>query len=294
MSGRDLFDVLIRAVQRHRPPPPPLALERLFRPSMERFAAVRKTSVPVLLDGLIEPASHETWALPRLRERFGQRVVSAFKTQEGRLSCDAHRGVAFDTVRFGEYIDGLERGNPPEMYLAAPGDTWLPELNDDLRPPEYCRNAAWRNSRFWLSPPQTSTPLHRDVAENIFLQLVGRKRFLLYSPSASPWLYSNPLRSAQPNFSRFDPDKPDYERFPLSREVQPLEVILEPGDAIYLPSRWWHQVRSLDVSVSFNYWFADNALALIVRAAEFVKRARGLEIYGLEQRRRISAKLNAP
>jgi len=114
------------------------------------------------------------------------------------------------------------------------------------------------------------------LVENLFVQLVGRKRFYLYSPAATPWLYSYPLRSALPNYSRFDPEQPDYEQFPRSRAVQPLEVILEPGDALYLPSRWWHQVRSLDVSVSFNVWWAVGTHSLVVRAVEFARRVRQL------------------
>src|SRR6185369_14845378 len=96
------------------------------------------------------------------------------------------------------------------------------------------------------------------------------------------WLYSNSFRSALPNFSQVDPENPDYDRFPLCRDVAPVEVLLGPGDALYLPSRWWHHVRSLEVSTSFNFWFADGLLAYAVKAAEFVKRRRRLEIYGLE------------
>jgi hypothetical protein len=129
------------------------------------------------------------------------------------------------------------------------------------------------------------------VAENIYFQLIGRKRFFLYPPAYTPWLYSYPLRSALPNYSRFDPEAPDYDRFPLSRDVQPLEVILEPGDAMYLPSRWWHQVRSLDVSVSFNFWWAYGTLSLAVRAAEYIKRVRNLEVFGLENSHRPSGTL---
>jgi hypothetical protein len=294
LSGRYLFDALMRAAYRYRPPPQPSVPERLFRPAIERFAAFRKASLPVLLDGLIDTqGSPATWSLSRLRDRFADRVISVLPTQSGRVSSDVHTGVSFEAVRFGEYIDRLERGDHPEAYLITPGDTWLPELNEDLPPPEYCRQAAWRISRFWLSAPQTSSPLHHDVAENIFFQLAGRKRFYLYSPSASPWLYSNPFRSALPNYSRFDPEQPDYEHFPLSRDVRPLELILEPGTALYLPSRWWHQVRSLDLSVSFNFWFADGALSMAVRAAELVKRLRGLEIYGLEARLRTAEQLGA-
>jgi hypothetical protein len=292
MCVRDVLDAATRSVR--RPPPPPSPLKRFVRPSMERFAALRRAAIPVRLDGLVEEGpALASWSLSSLRERFADRVISVIPTNDGRLVSDVHNGVEFETVRFGDYVDLVERGERPTSYLAAPAHTWLPELIDDFPPPEYCRNAPWQNTRFWLSAAHTSAPLHRDVAENIFFQLVGRKRFYLYPPAAAPWLYSNPLSSALPNYSRFDPEKPDYERFPLSRQIQPLEVILEPGDAIYLPSRWWHQVRSLDSSVSLNFWWAYGALSVAVRAAEFIKRVRGLEIYGLEARLRASGQLSA-
>lgn len=222
--------------------------------------------------------------LARLRERFGDRVVSGSPTRAGRLLSDPRNGLAFETVRLGDYVASLERGDWPEAYLHGPGDTWLPELNEDVQPPECCRAASWRVSRFWLSPPETSSPLHRHGAENIFYQVLGRKRFYLYPPAATPWLYSNGMGSALPNYSRFDADAPDYVRFPLSRLVEPLQVVLGAGDAIYIPSGWWHQVRSLDVSLSWNFFFADGVLALAQRGVELLKRMRGLEIYGLTQR----------
>lgn len=283
-SGRDLFDALVRIIHRGRPPRP-LAIERIARPSIERFEVYRKRSVPVLIDGLsADWPARSNWSLARLRERFADRLISVIPTRQGRLCTDVDTGVAFRAMRFGDYLDVLERGERPDSYLIEPGNNWIPELSDDVRVPEYCRNAAWRNTRFWLSAANTSAPLHRDVAENLFFQIVGRKRFFLYPPAASPWLYSNPFRSGLPNYSRFDAEAPDYDRFPLSREVRPIEMVLHPGDALYLPSRWWHQTRSLELSASYNFWWADGALALMVRAAEFVKRKRGLEIYGLESR----------
>jgi hypothetical protein len=262
--------------------------DRLVQPSIEEFARVRGRR-PVLLAGLVGDGEIDRWSLAALRERCGNRQASVIPLHDGRIGADARRGVMFDAVRFGDYLDRLERGDRPDAYLAVPPETWLPEVHEAFPPPEYCRRAAWRNSRLWISGPETSVPLHHDVAENIFIQLVGRKRFLLYPATASPWLYSNPFRSALPNFSRFDPEAPDYARFPLSRAVRPVSVVVGPGDALYLPSRWWHQVRSLELSVSINFWFADGWLARIVRLAEFVKRARKLEIYGLEAQRAENA-----
>lgn len=287
LLSRDLVDLLARSARLRRAPSKTERPQRLRRPSLEQLDAFRRSSRPVLLDGLLEERQASGGlTLDDLRRRIGDREVSVIRTKSGRLEGDTQRGLSFETVRVAEYLDRLERGEPIECYVATPGERWLPELSDELPRPIYCRDSAWVNSRFWLGPAGTCTPLHRDVAENVFVQLIGRKRFFLYPPAATAWLYSNGIRSALPNFSRFDPEKPDYERFPLAREVEPVEVVLEAGEAMYLPSRWWHQVRSLDVSASLNFWFANGALAVLVRLAEFVKRARRLEIYGLEARLR--------
>src|SRR5262249_56196082 len=126
--------------------------ERLLRRRMERLGSFGRVSVPLVLDGLLdEQAGPTNWSLPLLRERFGDRQVSVILTTDGRLRGDVQRGLAFETVLFGDYIDRLEQGEQPEAYLAAPTDTWLPEVLEDIAPPQYCRNAGWRNSRFWLS-----------------------------------------------------------------------------------------------------------------------------------------------
>lgn len=282
MSGRSAIDAVFRSL---RPPPPTPTIDRLTRPPLSTFQQYRSAGQPVVLEGLLDEWPHrELWTLAGLRERYGDRQISAISTVDGRLNGDARAGLSFAAVRLADYVDQLEQGVPLDLYLSAPGASWMPELEETLSTPAYCRDASWRNSRFWMGPAGTHTPLHRDVAENIFFQLVGRKRFLIYPPAATPWLYSHPFRSALPNFSRYDPSDRDDPRFPLGRRVQPIEIVLGPGDAMFLPSRWWHDVRSLDISVSYNFWFADRWLAWVVRAAEYLKHRRKLEIYGLEAR----------
>lgn len=282
VSGRSLFDGLLRTW--YGAPPSTPTLERHRRPTQAQFDAFRRAGRAVLLDGLLEEwPNHATFTLDGLRKRFGDRRLPVMGTDAGRLRTDVEAGVSFATMRLDDYLDRIARDEPVEGYLATPMNTWLPELNADMPPPSYCRAAPWHNARLWVSRTGTTTPLHRDVAHNVFVQLAGRKRFLLYPPAAAPWLYSHDFRSALPNYSQVDPERPDHDRFPLSRGVRPLALELGPGDAIYLPSRWWHHVRTLEPSLSVAFWWADGAVALAVRAAEFVKRVRGLEIYGLER-----------
>jgi hypothetical protein len=52
--------------------------------------------------------------------------------------------------------------------------------------------------------------------------------------------------------------RPDFDRFPRFRDALAVAqmVELEPGDAIYIPSLWWHHVQSLhSLNILVNYWW---------------------------------------
>jgi ribosomal protein L16 Arg81 hydroxylase len=53
-----------------------------------------------------------------------------------------------------------------------------------------------------------------------------------------------------------------------------LVAELGPGDVIYIPRGWWHHVRTLDLSISVNFWWARGMRRLLVQAADYVKRVR--------------------
>jgi len=79
-------------------------------------------------------------------------------------------------------------------------------------------------------------------------QISGRKRWRFISPLDTPKVYNfNGV------FSPIDVENPDLERYPLFEQVKMLEVIVEPGETVFLPLGWWHQVTSLDVSISFSF-----------------------------------------
>jgi ribosomal protein L16 Arg81 hydroxylase len=108
-------------------------------------------------------------------------------------------------------------------------------------------------ARFWIGPAKTVTPLHCDYDDNIFAQIWGRKRIFLAPPHHDEFLYpreANALLFGSP----FDPEAPDYDRFPLARQASLIECIVEPGDMLYVPAGWYHQVRAQTFSLSANRW----------------------------------------
>ena len=69
-------------------------------------------------------------------------------------------------------------------------------------------------------------------------------------------LYPYPLESSASHVSYIDLEQPDFARYPRFREACALAGVIEPGELLYLPAYWWHHVRSLQVSISVNFWWA--------------------------------------
>ena len=129
-------------------------------------------------------------------------------------------------------------------------DDWLLQVPEALRP-----NLLW----LFIGPPGTGFPLHLDVGHTAAwnVQLQGRKAWFAVHPGSSHCLYDGEA----------DLFLPDFERFPLLREVRAWQGILEPGEAIYLPSLCWHQTQILEISVALsgNYCNASNVEAVLQR-----------------------------
>jgi len=111
------------------------------------------------------------------------------------------------------------------------------------------------------------SPCHYDPQDNMFAQVRGFKRVLLFHPRHIRSLYPWPVHHPQDRQSRVDFDAPDLTNFPKFAELEGkgLETVVGPGDVLHIPPGWWHHIEMLPspkgeiVSVSFWYpapkWF---------------------------------------
>lgn len=111
----------------------------------------------------------------------------------------------------------------------------------------------------WLGNRSRIAP-HYDLPDNLACVAAGRRRFTLFPPEQLPNLYVGPIDftpAGQP-VSLVDLRQPDFERFPrFAQALAHAQVAeLEAGDAIYIPSMWWHQVEALEAfNLLINYWW---------------------------------------
>ena len=113
----------------------------------------------------------------------------------------------------------------------------------------------------WIGNRSRTAP-HWDLPHNIACVAAGTRRFTLFPPEQLPNMYSGPLEftpAGQP-ISLVDLHEPDFREFP--RFAEALEhsqvAVLEPGDALFVPSMWWHHVECLSpLGVMMNHWWRE-------------------------------------
>lgn len=127
----------------------------------------------------------------------------------------------------------------------------------------------------WLTQAGAVTPCHYDNYRNFYVQMRGRKHFLIMPPASHSRLYPHPAlhpahRSAR---VRVRPGEPlsaeEAEMYPAYRNLSATEVNLAPGEVLFLPAMWFHQVTAVDSTVSLNIWSKDRAIQDAAVATEY-------------------------
>ncbi|MDP9785923.1 cupin-like domain-containing protein [Pseudomonas fluorescens] len=180
--------------------------------------------------------------------RHGDYVKKTFSTERD-----------FRSTSMADFIASLDSpavkgsdGEPP-AYM---GNNILPErLMKQIKYPPYFDPSLFIPPRIWIGPKGTLTPLHRDDTDNLFAQVWGEKTFTLAAPHHREALgtWSTAPQGGLDGCD-FNPDAPDYQRFPHARDVTFMRVTLGAGDLLFLPEGWFHQVESVSTSLSVNFW----------------------------------------
>ncbi|XP_066151178.1 bifunctional peptidase and arginyl-hydroxylase JMJD5-like isoform X2 [Euwallacea fornicatus] len=135
----------------------------------------------------------------------------------------------------------------------------ITELREDIRVPDYCccslnyLESSEPDINAWLGPKGTVSPLHQDPKNNILAQVYGTKRLLLFSPEDTPYLYPHGEKMLS-NTAQVDPLKPD-DKFPDFNKAKMYKCLLQPGEMLFIPQKWWHHVTALDKSFSVSFWW---------------------------------------
>ncbi|XP_043729895.1 HSPB1-associated protein 1 isoform X2 [Cervus elaphus] len=105
-----------------------------------------------------------------------------------------------------------------------------------------------QESTLWIGSLGAHTPCHLDTYGcNLVFQVQGRKRWHLFPPEDTPFLYPTRIPYEESSvFSKINVVNPDLKRFPQFRKAQRHMVTLSPGQVLFVPRHWWHYVESID------------------------------------------------
>ncbi|MES1970841.1 MAG: cupin-like domain-containing protein [Pseudomonadota bacterium] len=156
----------------------------------------------------------------------------------------------------------LDDPHAPSFYIGSTDlDLYLPGLRADN---DLVLNAAMFEAHppivsIWIGN-RTTASAHYDMSNNIACCMVGRRRFTLFPPDQVHNLYPGPLEPTPGGqvVSMVDFRAPDLDRYPrFAAALAAAEVAeLEPGDILFYPALWWHQVEALDgFNAMINYWW---------------------------------------
>ena len=164
----------------------------------------------------------------------------------------------------------LERlGEPRDESLATlyvgstPVDDWLPgfRADNDVAVPGDDAIAS-----FWLGN-RTRISAHYDFPDNLACAIAGERRVTLFPPDQVANLYVGPVDRTPSGqaISMVDFAEPDFSRHPKFAEAarHARRASLGPGDAIFIPSMWWHHIEALaPFNLLVNYWWCATPTAM--------------------------------
>ncbi|NXC16744.1 HBAP1 protein, partial [Corythaeola cristata] len=133
-----------------------------------------------------------------------------------------------------------------------------PEIFQDIKWSDFgFPGRSGKESTLWIGSEGANTPCHLDsYGCNLVLQVQGRKRWHLFPPGDTSFLYPTRIPYEESSvFSKVNVANPDLKRFPEFRNTTAHVVTLSPGQVLLVPRHWWHYVESIDpVTVSINSW----------------------------------------
>lgn len=173
-------------------------------------------------------------------DRMNGHLRDAFSILKVLLDKSPSPGFYIGSKSISEYLPGLELETPLELHSPLVSETQV-------------------DPTIWIGNA-TRVATHNDDSENVACVAVGRRRFTLFPPDQEANLYLGPvdITPAGRRVSLVDLINPDFDKFPLFRRAMRYVQVadLAAGDAIYIPTHWWHHVEALEsVNVLINFWW---------------------------------------
>ena len=218
---------------------------------------------PCIIKGqYLGPASVGKWNDFNYLKKVKRNVsIHMLNKDEISLNYVGKKNYQFQTMSFNEFIDKLNDNH--KMYLRSMGDNPAkhianfhlnyPELTNDFISPIQLNNVF--SSILRISAKNVQLWTHYDITSNLLCHCVGYKRVILFPPTSAADLQLDlQVNTSSSPIINIDDAKYSY----IHKNA--YECILSPGDILYIPALWFHNVTALSNAISINLFWKELAL----------------------------------
>jgi len=228
-----------------------LVKRRTVLTESEFVANFKNTSTPIILSDLTAnwPARAK-WNTDYLKRIAGDQLVPVYSSKPAKGK--QHQHAAEKQISFAAYLELLENGeNDLRMFFYNILEN-VPSLLDDFDYPELGMRFFKRLPVLFMGGKGAKVQMHYDIdlADLILCHFGGPKRVLLIPPEQTPFMYKVPF-----SFSALhdvDFGNPDFEKYPALQQLNGYVAELQHGDALYIPSGYWHYITYGDIGFSMT------------------------------------------
>lgn len=229
---------------------------RIKAPSFDDFVSqyISKNRPVIITDAMHDWVPKQKWSFEYFRETHSDAVVGIQDGRESDPHYEQNQRFLRTEVRFGDFLNRIDATESSNDFYMTAGNMGshrqaLHKLFEDAAEidirGEYFDFPA--EGSLWIGPRGTVTPLHFDMINNFFCQIIGRKRVRLVPSWSLPWVYNE-----YHVYSEVDAANPDIGLYPEFEKATVFDFIVEPGEVLFIPLGWWHHLESLDPTVSIT------------------------------------------
>lgn len=223
--------------------------------SVNTFETKYLKKEPVLIkDGCSKWKSTALWSPDYFASTYPDKLVNIYKFE---LKNQIRSRKLINNIRMFDFVKLMKNNSQSKAYylLRQSIPDHYPYLESDIIVPPWGKNKKYMSTNLWFGGENNITPLHFDAVDNFLAQIHGTKKIFLYNPGDSRYLYPTTMKSGgRLNFSQVNFQQ-NISQFPLFKQATVYSLTLEPGQILYIPPGWWHEVHTLSTSISVNFWF---------------------------------------
>ena len=210
-----------------------------------------KPQKPVLITGLTKDwPAYEKWKLSYIQERAGDQIVPLYNNEPAKDKQSVYAPVK--EMKLYDYVE-LLKTEPTDLRIFFYNILKeMPELIKDFDYPDIGLKFFKKLPALFFGGGKSKVFMHYDIdlPDSMHFHFDGDKEVTLFSPEQSQYLYKVPFSIH--NIEDIDMDRPDFEKYPALKYAEGIKAQMKHGDALYMPSGYWHSIRYLNGGFSMT------------------------------------------